>query len=78
MDSYDHFDSKEGILIKMFGHKADKFEIQTELSYEQALCRTFRLLQLFCENNNVSMKQFLRAQTNEDGQEKAVNINFIQ
>jgi len=32
----------------MFGHKTDKFEIQTELNYELALCRTFRFLQLFC------------------------------
>lgn len=48
VDSYDHFDSKENILVKMFGHKTDKFEIETELNYELALCRIFRFLQLFC------------------------------
>lgn len=62
----------------MFGHKTDKFEIQTELSYELALSRTFRFLQLFCENNNIEMKKFLMTQTNDDGQEKITTINFIQ
>jgi len=48
VDSYDHFDADQTILEKKFGHKTDKFELQTELSYELALCRTFRFLQLFC------------------------------
>ena len=61
----------------MFGHKTDKFEIQTELNYELALCRTFRFLQLFCENNNISMKKFLKEQTNEDEKKKVTTINFI-
>ncbi len=25
VDSYDHFDQKESVLVKMFGHKTDKF-----------------------------------------------------
>ena len=33
VDSYDHFDAKETIMTKMFGHKIDKFELQTELNY---------------------------------------------
>jgi inositol 1,4,5-triphosphate receptor type 1/inositol 1,4,5-triphosphate receptor type 3 len=66
VDSYDHFDSKENILVKMFGHKTDKFEIETELNYELALCRIFRFLQLFCENNNIEMKKFLMTQKNRD------------
>lgn len=77
VDSYDHFDSKENILVKMFGHKTDKFEIQTELNYELALCRTFRFLQLFCENNNIEMKKFVMNQVNDDGTPKLTNINFI-
>lgn len=77
MDSYDHFDSKENILVKMFGHKTDKFEIETELNYELALCRIFRFLQLFCENNNIEMKKFLMSQKNDDGTEKITSINFI-
>lgn len=62
----------------MFGHKTDKFEIQTELNYELALCRAFRFLQLFCENNNIDMKKFLMKQINEDGEDKVTTINFIQ
>ena len=27
VDSYDHFDSKESILVKLFGHKTNKHEI---------------------------------------------------
>jgi len=77
VDSYDHFDRKENILVKMFGHKADKFEIQTELNYELALCRTFRFLQLFCENNNIEMKKFVMNQTNDNGEQKITTINFI-
>lgn len=78
VDSYDHFDEKESILVKMFGHKTDKFEIQTELNYELALCRAFRFLQLFCENNNIDMKKFLMKQINENGEDKVTTINFIQ
>lgn len=65
------------MLVKEFGHKTDKFEVETEMSYEQALCRTFRFLQLFCENNNVNMKKFLMTQTNPDETSKAASINFI-
>ena len=65
-------------MTKKFGHKVDKFELQTELDYEKALCRTFRFLQLLCENINISMKKFLLKQQNEDGSDKLMIINFIQ
>jgi len=42
-----------------------------------ALRRTFRFLQLFCENNNIEMKKFVMRQTNLDGNEKLNSINFI-
>ena len=77
VDSYDHFDSKESILVKLFGHKTNKHEIQTENNYEMALCRIFRFLQLLCENNNIAMKNFLLRQANEDGGVKVTSINFI-
>lgn len=48
-----------------------------ELDNEKALCRTFRFLQLFCENNNKSMKKFLSSQINEDENLKPNSINFI-
>lgn len=38
--------------------------MKTEAAYEQALCRIFRFLQLFCENNNTDMKKFILVQTN--------------
>jgi hypothetical protein len=49
-----------------------------EINYEKALCRIFRFLQLFCENNNVDMKKFLLEQINEDEQKKTNSINFIE
>jgi hypothetical protein len=48
-----------------------------EINYEKALCRIFRFLQLFCENNNVKMKHFLRQQVNDDETKKTTSINFI-
>jgi inositol 1,4,5-triphosphate receptor type 1/inositol 1,4,5-triphosphate receptor type 3 len=42
------------------------------------LCRFFRVLQLMCENNNVSMKRFIRQQTDEDDSIKLNSINFIE
>ena len=42
-----------------------------------ALCRIFRFLQLFCENNNVSMKKFLMTQVNDNGSVKVASMNFI-
>ena len=64
--------------MKKFGHKTDKFELQTELDYEMALCRIFRFLQLLCENNNIRLKNFLLKQYNEDGSDKLQIINFVQ
>lgn len=78
MDSYDHFDAVDTMMVKKFGHKTDKFEIQTELNFEMALCRTFRFLQLLCENNNIELKKFLLKQWNEDKKDKLVIVNFIQ
>ena len=49
-----------------------------EINYEKALCRIFRFLQLFCENNNVHMKKFLLEQINDDSQKKTNSINFIE
>lgn len=43
-----------------------------------ALCRIFRFLQLFCENNNKDMKKFLSLQINEDDSTKPNSINFIE
>jgi hypothetical protein len=78
-DTYDYFDPKENTIVKEFGNKSvDKFEAMAEINYEKALCRIFRFLQLFCENNNVSMKHFLQEQINEDEVKKANSINFIE
>ena len=74
VDSYDHFDSKESILVKLFGHKTNKHEIQTENNYEMALCRIFRFLQLLCENNNIAMKNFLLRQFFKIMSSNVVNI----
>jgi|JI10StandDraft_1071094.scaffolds.fasta_scaffold281633_1 hypothetical protein len=53
------------MICKYFSQtKIDKFEVQIELDNEKALCRIFRFLQLFCENNNKDMKKFLSTQIN--------------
>jgi hypothetical protein len=60
VDNYDFYDSRDNIIGKVFGQAGfDKSELQNEKGNEQALCRIFRFLQLFCENNNVLMKKFL-------------------
>jgi len=52
--------------------------MRTEKSNELALCRIFRFLQLFCENGNNTMKNFLLQQTNVGGDKKTNNVNFIE
>lgn len=49
VDTYDYFHDQEKSILKFFGNtNVDKFESQTELNNEKALCRIFRFLQLFC------------------------------
>lgn len=81
VDTFDYFDVKNNIILKEFGNSGfDKFEARTEKAYELALCRIFRFLQLFCENGNVNMKNFLLVQTNDkEGTQKKINsVNFIE
>lgn len=42
------------------------------------MCRLFRFLQLFCENNNTDMKKFLSVQINSDDNKKTNSANFIE
>jgi inositol 1,4,5-triphosphate receptor type 1/inositol 1,4,5-triphosphate receptor type 3 len=66
-------------MLKYFGPNTnDKFEMQAELNNEMAMCRLFRFLQLFCENNNISMKKFLSTQINPDENKKTNSVNFIE
>lgn len=79
VDTFDYFSLEEYAIIKHFGHNSnDPFEIQTEIFNEMAMCRMFRFLQLFCENNNVDMKKFLSTQINEDEARKTNSVNFIE
>jgi hypothetical protein len=65
VDTYDYFNAEDMMIAKYFGQsRVDKFEVQTELDNEKALCRIFRVLQLLCENNNKEMKKFLSCQIN--------------
>lgn len=60
VDTYDHFDTRTFVIDSIFGGSVfDKAELRNEKGNEQALCRMFRFLQLFCENNNTKMKKFL-------------------
>lgn len=79
VDTYDYFSVEDQEIIKHFVHsKVDKFEEQIEESNEMAMCRLFRFLQLFCENNNIEMKKFLYAQINQDEAKKTNSVNFIE
>jgi hypothetical protein len=42
------------------------------------LKRTFRFLQLLCENDNQDLKKYIYSQTNENGIVKYMSINFIE
>jgi inositol 1,4,5-triphosphate receptor type 1/inositol 1,4,5-triphosphate receptor type 3 len=42
------------------------------------MCRAFRMLQLLCENNNVDMKNFIRVQTDSEGNTKLNSINLLE
>lgn len=53
-------------------------EARVKKNNEDALVRCFRFLQLFCENNNIDMKNFLLKQTDECGATKSKTINFIE
>ena len=81
VDTYDYFDSRTNIIDSAFGITGfDKSEIKNEKDNELALCRIFRLLQLFCENGNIRMKRFLLAQSNDlEGLVRKTNsVNFIE
>lgn len=79
VDTFDYFSEEDFALIKQFGHNSnDKFEMNNETNNELAMCRLFRFLQLFCENNNVDMKRFLSSQTNDDESKKINTVNFIE
>lgn len=52
--------------------------MQVEDYNEKAMCRLFRFLQLFCENNNTDMKKFLSVQINNDDSKKTNSVNFIE
>ena len=82
VDVYDYYSLEDHDLLKHFNQKGvDKFEIQFEDACESALCRTFRFFQLFGENNNIKMKEFLTNQINNESEnfsKKINSINFIQ
>jgi hypothetical protein len=42
------------------------------------LKRSFRFLQLLCENDNQDLKKYIYSQTNETGVVKYLSINFIE
>lgn len=78
-DAYDYYNSNERVLEKKFGYESeDKMESKVRKESEDALCRSFRFLQLLCENNNIAMKNFLLVQINENGSKKNKTINFIE
>lgn len=68
VDCYDFYDIESNAIIMLRDNEKsggkDKFEAKSEASMEAALCRIFRFMQLFCENNNINMKKFLLVQTN--------------
>lgn len=79
VDTFDYYSVEEHAMLKHFGPNTnDKFEMQAEINNEMAMCRLFRFLQLFCENNNINMKKFLSTQINPDENKKTNSVNFIE
>jgi hypothetical protein len=53
-DTYDYYNVREKVLEKKFGYEIeDRMEAKVKTDNENALVRSFRFMQLFCENNNV-------------------------
>ena len=80
VDTYDYYSTDSNAIVREFSPTSrDKTELEKEYNNEKALCRIFRFLQLFCENNNIKMKHFLYEQKDgEEGEKKPNTINFIE
>jgi hypothetical protein len=78
-DTYDFYNDKQNYMIRKFGYvsEVDAERIQTRQTV-QLLGRVFLFLKILCENNNVTMKNFVRQQENDDGTVKTNSLNFIE
>lgn len=67
-DTFDFFNVKERTMERKFLYTYDAVaEKLRKNEKSEILSRTFRFLQLLCENNNFEMKNFLRQQKDKDG-----------
>ncbi|CAK78094.1 unnamed protein product (macronuclear) [Paramecium tetraurelia] len=75
-DFYDELTQTTSRLNHM--EKDDAREEYIKEEFINLLNRSFRFLQLLCENNNVQMKNFIRQQIDPDLNPKIGSINFIE
>ncbi|CAD8078308.1 unnamed protein product [Paramecium sonneborni] len=78
-DTFDFFDDETSTMLRL--NHIEKDDVKEENIKEEfinLLNRSFRFLQLLCENNNVKMKNFIRQQIDPDLNPKIGSINFIE
>ena len=62
IDNYDSWDVQNEIMRRyLVGEQGDDAkETALKLLLRETECRSFRVLQLLCENNNIALKNFVR------------------
>ncbi|CAD8053653.1 unnamed protein product [Paramecium sonneborni] len=79
VDNYDFFDIDTQTMIRLNVIDPDDAK---ETAFKKlcldVICRFFRVMQLFCENNNVEMKKYIRQQTDQKNNPKIMSTNFIE
>ena len=78
MDCYRFFDEDEQSMVKLGTEKDSSQEEEQEIEVKiQCVCYAYQFLQLMCENDNQTCKNFLRQQTNLSKLVKYNSINFV-
>ncbi|CAD8077595.1 unnamed protein product [Paramecium sonneborni] len=78
-DNYDFYDDETSTISRLNPTQEDDIkEENIKEEFKNLLNKSFRFLQLLCENNNVKMKNFIRQQIETDLNPKIGSINFIE
>lgn len=74
IDTYNYFN---GVQMERV-HQFEEEDAKSKAQYNLIMCRSFRFLQLLCENNNIEMKNFIRLQSDKEGTPKLNSINLLE
>lgn len=67
VDTFHHFDMKNRMMCQLGAQRDNSKEFEQEILLKiQCVCEAYQFLQLMCENDNQTCKNFLREQTNEN------------